>query len=38
MEELLPRLASVELAGEPKRVESVFVGGLKRLPIRFTLA
>ena len=38
MEELLPRLASLELAGDPARVESVFVGGLKRLPIRFTLA
>ena len=35
MEELLPRLSSLELAGEPARVESVFVGGLKRLPIRF---
>lgn len=35
MEEMLPRLASVELAGEPARVQSVFVGGLKRLPIRF---
>lgn len=35
MEELLPRLKSVELAGEPARVEAVFVGGLKRLPIRF---
>ena len=38
MEELLPRLASLELAGDPARVESVFVGGLKRLPIRFTVA
>lgn len=38
MEELLPRLASVELTGEPARVESVFVGGLKRLPIRFKAA
>jgi cytochrome P450 len=37
MEELLPRLKSIELAGEPARVESSFVGGLKRLPIRFTL-
>jgi cytochrome P450 len=35
MEELLPRLKSLELAGDPARVESVFVGGLKRLPIRF---
>ena len=38
MEELLPRLSSLELAGDPARVESVFVGGLKRLPIRFTVA
>ncbi len=38
MEELLPRLSSLELAGEPARVESVFVGGLKRLPIRFKAA
>ncbi len=38
MEELLPRLKSIELAGEPARVESVFVGGLKRLPIRFAAA
>jgi cytochrome P450 len=38
MEELLPHLASIELAGEPARVESVFVGGLKRLPVRFTKA
>jgi cytochrome P450 len=38
MEELLPRLKSIELAGEPARVESVFVGGLKRLPIRFEAA
>ena len=35
MEEMLPRLKSIELAGEPARVESTFVGGLKRLPIRF---
>lgn len=38
MEEMLPRLASLELTGEPARVESVFVGGLKRLPIRFAAA
>jgi cytochrome P450 len=38
MEELLPRLKSIELAGEPARVESTFVGGLKRLPIRFEAA
>lgn len=38
MEELLPRLKKLELAGEPARVELVFVGGLKRLPIRFEAA
>ncbi len=38
MEELLPRLSKLELAGEPARVESTFVGGLKRLPIRFAAA
>ena len=38
MEELLPRLSFLELAGEPARVESTFVGGLKRLPIRFKVA
>jgi cytochrome P450 len=38
MEELLPRIRTLELAGEPARVESVFVGGLKRLPIRFVAA
>jgi cytochrome P450 len=37
-EELLPRLAKVELAGEPLYTEAVFVGGLKRLPIRFEAA
>ncbi|MEY2926557.1 MAG: Cytochrome P450-terp, partial [Pseudomonadota bacterium] len=38
MEELLPRLKSIELAGEPARVEATFVGGLKRLPVRFVAA
>lgn len=37
-EELLPRLKSFELDGEPKFVETNFVGGLKRLPIRFEKA
>jgi hypothetical protein len=31
----LPRLASVELAGEPRLSEAVFVNGPKKLPIRF---
>jgi cytochrome P450 len=34
-EELLPRLRSLELAGEPKQSEAVFVNGPKKLPIRF---
>ncbi|MCP2343052.1 cytochrome P450 [Actinomadura rupiterrae] len=36
-EELLPRLESVELDGEPTGIATTFVGGLKRLPIRYTL-
>jgi cytochrome P450 len=35
-EELLDRLDSVELAGEPRRASSTFVGGLKTLPLRFS--
>ncbi|MFC4909108.1 cytochrome P450 [Actinomadura gamaensis] len=36
-EELLPRLESVEPDGEPIGIATTFVGGLKRLPIRYTL-
>jgi len=35
--ELLKRLDSIELAGEPKRSHSVFVSGLKTLPVRYSL-
>lgn len=35
--ELLPRLESIELAGQPEWVATTFVGGLKHLPIRYTL-
>ncbi|MEU5861281.1 MULTISPECIES: cytochrome P450 [unclassified Nonomuraea] len=35
--ELLPRLESVEFDGEPAWVATTFVGGLKHLPIRYTL-
>ena len=35
--ELLPRLRSVELAGEPELMQTLFVGGMKRLPIRYEL-
>jgi cytochrome P450 len=35
--ELLKRLDSIELAGTPKRSHSVFVSGLKTLPVRYSL-
>ncbi len=35
--ELLPRLQHIELAGEPQLMATTFVGGPKRLPIRYTL-
>jgi cytochrome P450 len=37
-EELLDRLDMIELAGEPKRANSTFVGGLKTLPLRYRAA
>jgi hypothetical protein len=36
-EELLPRLATLELAGTPERTRSNFVCGPKHVPVRFTL-
>jgi cytochrome P450 len=36
--ELLPRLRSVELAGEPKWMKTIFVGGLKTLPISYDVS
>jgi cytochrome P450 len=36
--ELMPRLKSIELAGEPSYAQTVFVGGPKHLPIRYELA
>ena len=35
--ELLPRLDSIELAGAPELSATTFVGGLKHLPIRYSL-
>lgn len=35
--ELLPRLKGVEPAGRPEYVATTFVGGLKHLPIRYSL-
>ena len=37
LEELVPRLDGVELAGEPEWLASNFVSGVKHLPIRWTL-
>lgn len=36
--ELLPRLAHMELAGEPAWVGTNFVQGMKRMPVRFRLS
>ena len=35
--ELIPRLQSIELAGEPSYMQTLFVGGPKHLPIRYEL-
>jgi cholest-4-en-3-one 26-monooxygenase len=35
-EEILARFSGIELTGEPSRVHSNFVGGLKHLPVRMT--
>ncbi len=37
LEELVNRVASIELAGEPVRHRSNFTNGLKQLPVRMTL-
>jgi cytochrome P450 len=38
LEELLPRLVSLEITGDRKVVQTNFVGGLRRLPMRLELA
>lgn len=35
-EELFRRFPRAELAGEPQRLRSTFIGGIKHLPVRFT--
>ena len=35
--ELVPRLESIELTGDPQHIATIFVGGLKHLPIRYSL-
>src|SRR6185369_8769062 len=34
---LLPRVKSIELSGTPEHTATIFVGGLKHLPIRYEL-
>lgn len=36
--ELVPRLKSIELAGTPEQIATIFVGGLKHLPIRYEIS
>ena len=38
LEELLPRIVSLEITGDRKVVQTNFVGGLRRLPMRVELA
>jgi cytochrome P450 len=35
--ELIPRLDEIELTGDPAHIATIFVGGLKHLPIRYSL-
>jgi cytochrome P450 len=36
-EEFFARVRSIELAGEPRRAASLFVGGPKNLPLRYAM-
>jgi len=36
--ELIPRLESIELAGDPAYIQTLFVGGPKHLPIRYKIS
>jgi cytochrome P450 len=35
--QLVPRLESIKLAGDPQHIATIFVGGLKHLPIHYSL-
>lgn len=37
LEKLIPRLESIELAGDFERMQSSFLGGVKRMPIRYSI-
>ena len=38
LEQLIPRLTEIELAGPAERMRSSFLGGIKRMPIRYRLS
>ena len=38
LQELVARVSSIALAGEPERLRSTFVNGVKRLPVTLTPA
>jgi hypothetical protein len=38
IEELLPRIASVQVTGQIEKVRSNFIRGIKRFPVRVTAA
>jgi len=38
LRELVSRIDSIELAGEPEQIESSFVVGLKKLPLRYRVS
>ncbi len=35
--ELLPRLKDMQFNGDPEWVKAIFVGGLKSMPVRYSL-
>jgi hypothetical protein len=35
--ELVPRLQTAELAGKPELTSTLFVGGLKHLPLKYSV-
>ena len=36
-EELFRRMPDIELDGKPERLQSSFIGGIKHMPVRFTV-
>lgn len=38
LEEMMPRLRNIELAGEPRRIRTAHIGGIKHLPVSWELS